>query len=86
MNSELNDIFHKFANSTCWYNFEFSIVEVCNVNIQEDRENFYLKKYLPVLNTIFKSNIGQIQSYYSLYEKLRLRNLQLDLDIKIYRY
>ena len=82
VNSELKDRFHKFANSTCWDNFEFSIVEVCDLNIQEDRENFYLQKYLPVLNTIFKSNFGQIQSYVSLYEILRLRKLQLDLGKK----
>jgi len=41
-----------------------------------------LQKYLPVLNTIFKSNFGQIQSYDSLYDILRLRKLQLDLDKK----
>ena len=41
-----------------------------------------MQKYLPVLNTIFKSNFGQIQSYDSLYEILRLRKLQLDLDKK----
>lgn len=76
VNSELKNRFHKFANSTGWDNFSFSIVEVCDLNIQEDRENFYLQKYLPILNTIFKSNFGQIQSYDSLYEKLRLRKLQ----------
>ena len=62
--------------------FHFSIVEICDLNIQEDRENFYLQKYLPVLNTIFKSNFGQIQSYDSLYEILRLRKLKLNLDKK----
>lgn len=82
MNSDLKDRFHKFANSTCWDNFEFFIIELCDLNIQEDRENFYLKKYLPVLNTIFKSNFGKIQSYDSLYEKLRFRKLKLDLDYK----
>lgn len=41
-----------------------------------------MQKYLPILNTIFKSNFGQIQSYDSLYEILRLRKLQLDLDKK----
>lgn len=80
MNSELKDRFHKFANLTGWDYFEFSIVEVCDLNIQEDREKFLLaKKYLPVLNTIFKGNFGQIQSYDSLYDILRLRKLQLDL-------
>lgn len=41
-----------------------------------------MQKYLPILNTIFKSNFGQIQSYDSLYEIVRLRKLQLDLDKK----
>jgi hypothetical protein len=59
------------------------ILPLKDLNIQEERENFYLQKYLPVLNTIFKSNFGQIQSYDSLYDILRLRKLQLDLD-KIY--
>ena len=33
-------------------------------------------------NLTFKNNFGQIQSYDSLYEILRLRKLQLDLDKK----
>jgi len=82
LNSDLKDRFHKFANSTGWDNFEFSIIELCDLNIQEDRENFYLQKYLPLLNTVFKSNFGQIQSYDSLYEILRLRKLKLNLDKK----
>ncbi len=56
LNSILNDRFHKFSNSIGWDNFEFLIIEICDLNIQRDRENFYLEKYLPLLNTIFKSN------------------------------
>lgn len=41
-----------------------------------------MQKYLPVLNTIFKSNFGQIQSYDSLFDILRLRKLQVDLNKK----
>jgi hypothetical protein len=41
-----------------------------------------LKKYLPLLNTIFKSNFSEIQSYDSLYETLRLRQLKSDSDNK----
>ena len=51
LNTDLKDRFHKFANSTGWDNFEFSIIELCDLNNQEDRENFYLQKYLPLLNT-----------------------------------
>lgn len=78
VNSELKGRFHKFANSTGWDIFEFSIIELCDLNIQGDRENFYLQKYLPVLNTIFKSNFGNIQSYDSLYDILKIRKLQSD--------
>jgi len=45
VNSELKDRFHKFANSTGWDNFEFSIIELCDLNIQEDRK-FLLAKIL----------------------------------------
>ena len=46
LNSDLKDRFHKFAYSTGWENFKFSIIELCDLNNQEDRENFYLQKIL----------------------------------------
>jgi hypothetical protein len=67
LSSNLKDRFHQFANSIGWDQFEFSIVEICDFSIQQDRKDFYLQKYLP-LNTIFKSNFSEIQSYESLYE------------------
>jgi len=82
LSSNLKDRFHKFANSIGWDQFEFSIIEICDLSIQQDRENFYLQKYLPLLNTIFKSNFSEIQSYESLYEILRLRQSKLDSDNK----
>lgn len=82
MSSNLKDRFHKFANSICWDQFEFSIIEICDLSIQQDREDFYLQKYLPLLNTIFKSNFSEIQSYDSLYEILRLKQLKFDSDNK----
>ena len=50
-----------------------------------------MQKYLPLLNTIFKSNLGDVQSYDSLYEILKFRQLELNLDnkyqgISIYLY
>lgn len=82
LSSNLKDRFHKFANSIGWDQFEFSIIEVCDLSIQQDREDFYLQKYLPLLNTIFKSNFSEIQSYDSLYEILRLRQSNFDSDNK----
>jgi hypothetical protein len=41
--------------------------------MQKEKANFYLQKYLPLLNTIFKSNLNSIQTFESLYEILKLR-------------
>ena len=56
LNVNLKDRFHTFAKTIGWDNFEFSVIEICNPNMQRERENYYLQKYLPLLNTIFKSN------------------------------
>ncbi len=76
-----------------WGQFEFSIIEICSLDMQQERENYYLQKYLPLLNTIFKSYLGDIQSYDSLYEYLNLRQTELNLqnkhkgvNIYLYRY
>lgn len=50
--------------------------------MQEERENYFLQKYLPLLNTIFKSNLSDIQTYDSLYDILKLRQLEPDYDNK----
>lgn len=89
LSSNLKDRFHKFSNSIGWDKFEFSIIEICDLSIQQDREAFYLQKYLPLLNTIFKRNFSEIQSYDSLYEILRLRPSNLDSenkDLHLYVY
>lgn len=56
--------------------------------MQQERENYYLQKYLPLLNTIFKSNLSDTQTYDSLYEILKLRQLEPDYEnkYKIYIY
>jgi hypothetical protein len=48
----------------------------------QEKENYYLQKYLPLLNTIFISNMSQAQTYDSLYETLKLRQSELNLDNK----
>lgn len=50
--------------------------------MQKERENFYLQKYLPLLNTIFKSNLNSIQTFESLYEILKLRQNPLTRENK----
>lgn len=76
LNIKLNDRFHTFANTIGWDKFEFSVIEICNLDMQEERENYFLQKYLPLLNTIFKSNLSDTQTYDSLYEVLKLRQLE----------
>lgn len=66
-------------------------MEICSLDIQLERENYFLQKYLPLLNTIFKSNLSDTQTYDSLYEVLKLRQLESNfenkyLGINIYRY
>lgn len=46
--------------------------------MQEERENSFLQKYLPLLNTIFKSNLSDTHTYDSLYEILKLKQLEPD--------
>jgi len=82
LNSNLKDRFHRFANSIGWDQFEFSIIEICDLSMQQDREDFYLQKYLPLLNIIFKSNFSDIQSYDSLYEILKLIQSKYHSDDK----
>ena len=49
------DKFHVFANLVGWENFQVSIVEICKISELGSRENYYLQKYLPLLNTAFNS-------------------------------
>jgi hypothetical protein len=59
--------------------------------MHQERENYYLQKYLPLLNTIFKSNLSDTQTFDSIYEILKLRQLESNFDnkykgISIYLY
>ena len=91
LNINLQDKFHVFANAVGWDKFHFSIVQICNLDVQKERENYYLQKYLPLLNTIYKSDLDSIQNYDSLYEILKLKQLEWNqgnkyLGIPIYLY
>jgi len=82
MESDLDDRFHAFARAVGWDKFQFSIIEICSVNIQREKEDYYLQEYIPILNTIFKSNSGEIQSYDSLYDRLKLMQSKLIINNK----
>lgn len=43
-NTDLNDKFHLFTKTVGWDKFEFSIIEICDLNLQQEKENYYLKK------------------------------------------
>lgn len=82
LNINLKDRFHVFANAVGWDKFEFSVIEFCSLDMHSERENYYLQKYLPLLNTIFKSNLSDTQTFDSLYEILKLRQLEFSFDNK----
>lgn len=90
LKTKATDKFHLFANLVGWDKFQFSIIEICNIDTQKKREDFYLEKYLPILNTVFKSNFSESQIYDNLYNQLKLKQLssqawegdKLELDNK----
>lgn len=62
----------------------FYIIKICDLREmapQQERANYYIQKYLPLLNPIFKSNLSVTQSYYSLYEILKLRQLRVRTNL-----
>lgn len=43
LKTKSTDKFHLFANLVGWDKFSFSIIEICGLDVQNERENFYLK-------------------------------------------
>ncbi len=82
LKTKVKDKFHLFATLVGWDKFNFSIIEICDLKLQQDRENFYLKTYLPLLNTVFKSNFSDSQIYDTLYSKLKAKQNNLDYKNK----
>lgn len=70
LKAETNSKFHVFLNLVGKEFFSFSIIEICVKEEQGKRENFYLQKYLPLLNTTFSSSYTESSIYKSLTEKL----------------
>lgn len=91
MESNLRDRFHQLARGVGLDNFTFSIVEICSLSEQREKEDKYLQNYLPILNTILKTNLGDIESYESLYDKLKLIKSNLGTNnkykgVSVYNY
>lgn len=91
---KLNDKFHLFVTLVGWDKFKFSIIEECSLDIQVKLENKYLQEYLPLLNTHFTNNYSNIIIYNSLYDKLKNKQINLELldnkykgiSIYVYKY
>lgn len=88
---EARSKFHVFLSLVGWEHFNVSIVETCSPENQGERENFYLQKYLPLLNTNFSSSFSESSIYGSLKSKLTtLRSSQNSYisgqSIPIYAY
>lgn len=62
--------FHLFVNLIGWEHFKTSIIEVKPATELGARENYYLQKYLPLLNTTFSSSFSDTQIYKTLTNKL----------------
>lgn len=60
------DKFHVFADMVGWEQFIVGIVEICDKDKQGIRENFYLQKYLPLLNSTFQSKHSESAIYQTL--------------------
>nr|UEX92772.1 GIY endonuclease [Ophiocordyceps lanpingensis] len=71
LNRKLSDKFHVFANIVGWDNFTISIVEFSEIEYLGIRENYYLQKYLPLLNSTFSSNFSETAIFESLTTRLK---------------
>lgn len=81
LNRKLSDKFHLFANIVGWDNFTISIVELCETQDLGIRENYYLQKYLPLLNSTFSSNFSETAIFDSLTRRLKSSKLTNTTDI-----
>lgn len=82
---------HVFLKLVGWEHFNISIIEVCSPEEQGARENYYLQKYLPLLNTTFSSAFSESIIYLSLTSKLATLKSTLDScisgqSIPVYAY
>lgn len=71
LNRKLSDKFHVFANIVGWDNFIISIIEICETEALGIRENYYLQKYLPLLNSRYSSNKSETAIFETLVDKFK---------------
>jgi group I intron endonuclease len=68
--AETHSKFHAFLKLVGLEHFKFSIIEISSPSEQGIRENYYLQKFLPILNTTFSSSFSESAIYTSLTEKI----------------
>lgn len=61
---------HVFLNLIGWEHFKTSVIEIKPATELGGRENYYLQKYLPLLNTTFSSSFSESKIYETLTNKL----------------
>ena len=75
-----------------WDNFTVGIVEYCDINVQGLRENYYLQKYLPLLNSTFNSNFNEKMIFQTLSDVLKSKQCEIpkspgcSAEIWVYKY
>ena len=70
LKAESGSKLHLFLNLVGWEHFYISIIEECTPDKQGLRENYYLQKYLPLLNSVFSSSITEVAINVTLKKKL----------------
>jgi hypothetical protein len=69
--AESGNKLHTLLKLIGWEYFNVSIVETCSKDKLGNRENFYLQKYLPLLNSVFSSSITEDAINTTLKSKLK---------------
>ena len=68
-----------------WENFQVSVIEICKISELGTREHYYLKEYLPLLNTAFNSKYTEAAIFKNLNRLLaskRKEPLKINQGIK----
>jgi len=70
---QTKDKFHVFGNIVGWNCFIISVVEICDKKDLGIRENYYLQKYLPLLNSTFFSHFSETAIFQTLSSVLKTK-------------
>lgn len=60
LKAESGNKLHLFLNLVGWEHFNISIIEECTPDKLGLRENYYLQKYVPLLNSVFYSSTTEL--------------------------